>query len=100
MSIFEMLYLQDLVDQELHKELQLRNLVAHLALSKQLHKMQMEYDVEDCVPAGKKSESFAEFLTRNHPGTNTSSFTTSVSGVCEQYGAMTLYDQGDKREIS
>ena len=64
MYLFEMLYLQDLVDEKLHKELHLRNLVAHVALSKRLHEMQMEYNVEDCVPAGKKSESFSEFLTR------------------------------------
>jgi hypothetical protein len=100
MSIFAMLYLQDPVDQKLHKELQLRNLVAHIALSKQLHKIQMEHDVDNCVPAGKKSESFAKFLTRNQPETNTSSSAASISDVCEQYGAMTLYEQEDKREIS
>ena len=100
MYLFEMLYLQDLVDEKLHKELHLRNLIAHVALSKRLHEMQMEYDMEDCVPAGKKSESFTEFLTRTHPGTNTSSSTASMSGLCEQYGAMTLYDHENNKEIS
>jgi hypothetical protein len=57
MYLLEMLYLQDLVDEKLHKELHLRNLIAHVALSRRLHEMQMEYDMEDCVPAGKKSES-------------------------------------------
>lgn len=95
-----MLYLQDLVNEKLHKELHLRNLIAHMALSKRLHKMQMEYDVEDCVPAGKKSESFTEFLTRTHPGTNTSSSTASISGICEQYGAMMLCDHENNKEIS
>ena len=52
--------------------------------------MHIDYDVEDCVPAGKKSEFFAEFLTRDHSGTNTSSSTTSMSNLCKQYGAMKL----------
>lgn len=95
-----MLYLQDLVDEKLHKELRLRNLIAHVALSKQLHEMQMEYGVEDCVPAGKKSESFTEFLTRTHPGKNTSSSTALMSGLCEQYGAITLYNHENNKEIS
>jgi hypothetical protein len=64
-----------------------------MVLSKRLHEMQMELDVEDCVPARKKSESFAEFLTRNQPATKTSSSTTSMSNLCEQYGAMTLWAQ-------
>jgi hypothetical protein len=96
MYLFEMLCLQDLVDEKLHKETHLRNLVAHVVLSKRLHEMQMEYDVEDCVPAGKNSESFAEFHARNHLGTNTSSSTASISNLCEQYGSMVLYDNGDK----
>lgn len=100
MYLFEMLYLQDLVDEKLHKELHLRNLVAHLALSKRLHEIQTDFDAEDCVPAGKKSESFTEFLTRTHPGTNTSSSTVSMSDLCEQYGAMTLCDQENNKEIS
>jgi hypothetical protein len=100
MYLFEILYLQDLVDEKLYKELHLRNLVAHVALSKRLHEMQMEYDVEDCVPAGKKSESFSEFLTRTQAGTNTSSSTASMSDLCEQYGAMALYDNGDNKKIS
>jgi len=62
--------------------------------------MQMEYDVEDCVPAGKKSESFSEFLTRTQAGTNTSSSTAAMSGLCEQYGAMTLCDHENNKEIS
>lgn len=96
-----MLYLQDLVDEKLHKELHLRNLVAHVALNKRLHEMQIEYDVEeDCVPAGKKSESFSEFLTRTQAGTNTSNSTSVMSGLCEQYGAMTLGDHENNMEIS
>jgi hypothetical protein len=98
MYLFHMLYLQDLVDEKLHKESHLRNLVAHMVLSKRLHEMQMEYDVEDCVPAGKKSESFAEFRTRTQTGTNISSSTASTSDFCEQYGAMTLYDHWDNKE--
>jgi len=98
MYLFEMLYFQDLVDEKLHKELHLRNLVAHMALSKRLHEIQMDYDAEDCVPAGKKSEPFAEFLTRTHPGTNTSSSTEPMSGLCEQYGEMTLYDNGNNKK--
>ena len=100
MYLFEMLYLQGLVDEKLHKESHLRNLVAHMALSKRLHEMQMEYDVEDCVPAGKNSESFAEFHARNHPGTSTSSSTAEMSDLCKQYRAMALYDNGDNKEIS
>ena len=92
----EMLHLQHLVYEKLRKELQLRNLVAHMAVSKQLHEMEMGYDVEYRVPSGKKSESFAEFLRNNAHGTNTSSSTASLSDVCEQYGAMTLYGRGDK----
>jgi hypothetical protein len=95
-----MLYLQNLVNEKLHKELRLRNLIAHVALSKRLHEMQMEYDVEDYVPAGKKSESFTEFLTHTHPRTNTSSSMASMSGLCEQYGAMTLCDHKNNKEIS
>ena len=93
-----MLYLQDLVYENLRKELPLRNLVAHVAVSKRLHEMEMEYDVEYCVPTGKNSESFAEFLRSNLHGMNTSSSMTSLSGICEQYGAMTLYGRGDKEE--
>jgi hypothetical protein len=100
MYLFEMLCLQDLVDEKLHKEAHLRNFVAHMALSKRLYEMQMAYDVEDCVPAGKNSESFAEFHARNHTGTNTSSSMASMSDLCEQYGAMALYDNGDNKEIS
>jgi hypothetical protein len=92
MYLFEMLYLQDIVVEKLHKESRLRNLIAHMALGKRLYEMQMEYDVEDCVPAGKKSESLAEFRTRTQIGTNISSSTASTSDFCEQYGAMTLYD--------
>ncbi len=99
MYLFEMLYLQGLVDEKLHKEAHLRNFVAHIALSKRLHEMQMEYDVEDCVPARKTSGSFAEFHG-NHTGTNTSSSTASMSDLCEQYGAMTLCDSGDNKETS
>lgn len=98
MYLFEMLYLQDLVDDKLHKESHLRNLIAHMALSKRLHEMQMEYDIENCVPAGKKSESFTKFCTRTQTGTNMSSSTASTSDFCEQYGAMTLYDHGDDKE--
>jgi hypothetical protein len=95
-----MLYLQDLVYRKLYKESHLRNLVAHMALSKQIHGIQMEYDEEACVPAGKESESFAEFLARNQPVTTTSSSTTSVSNLCEQYEAITLYDLWDKKARS
>jgi hypothetical protein len=98
MYLFEMLYLQDLVDGKLHKESHLRNLVAHMALSKRLHEVQMEYDMEDCVLAGKKSEYFAEFCTRTQTGTNMSTSTASTSHFCEQYGAMTLYYHGDNKE--
>ena len=91
-----MLYLQHLVYEKLRKELQLRNLVAHVALSRRLHGMEMEYDMEYCVPTGKRSKSFAEFLRSNFHGTNTSSSTASLSDVCEQYGAMTLYGCGDE----
>lgn len=104
MYLSEMLYLQHLVYEKLRKELPLRNLIAHMALSKQLHKIEieydMEYDMEYCVPTGKKSESFAEFLRSNTHGTDTSSSTASLSGICEQYGAMSLYDHGDKKETS
>jgi hypothetical protein len=104
MYLSEMLYVQDLVDEKLREELHLRNLVAHLALSKRLHEMKMgndmEYDTEYCVPTGKTSESFAEFLSSNHPGTNASSSTASLSSLCEQYEAMTLYNHGDKKETS
>ena len=98
--LFQMLYLQDLVEQKLQKESHLRNLIAHMALSKRLHEMQMDYDAEICVPAGKESESFAEFLARNQPGATTSSSTTSVSNLCEQYEAITLHDSWDEKEAS
>ena len=87
-----MLHLQHLVYEKLRKELQLRNLVAHMAVSKQLHEMEMGYDVEYRVPSGKKSESFAEFLARKQPGTTTSGSSTLMSNICEQYEAITLYD--------
>jgi hypothetical protein len=60
MYLSEMLFLQNLVYEKLRKELRLRNLVAHVALSKRLHELRMgnymEYDMEYCVPTGKKSE--------------------------------------------
>jgi hypothetical protein len=63
--LFQMLYLQDLIEQKLQKESHLRNLIAHIALSKRLYEMQMYYDAEICVPAGKERESFAEFLAQD-----------------------------------
>ena len=102
MYLSEVLYLQHLVYEKLRKELPLRNLVAHVALSKRLHEIEMgydmEYDMEYCLPTGKKSESFAEFLSNNQPGTNASSSKASLSGLCEQYGAMTLHDHGNKEK--
>jgi hypothetical protein len=88
-----MLYLQDLVVEKLHKESHLRNLVAHMALGKRLQEMLMEYNVEDCVPAGKTSQSFAESYSPNQPGPNTSNATTPMSNLCEEYGTMTLDDR-------
>ena len=92
MYLFEIMYLQDLVNGKLHRESHLRNLVAHMALSRRIHEIQMEHDVEGCVPAGKASESFAEFLARKQPGTTTSGSSTLMSNICEQYEAITLYD--------
>jgi hypothetical protein len=58
MYLFEMLYLQGLVDEKLRKESHLRNLIAHMALRKRLHEQQMEHDWEDCMSAEKNSELF------------------------------------------
>jgi hypothetical protein len=94
-----MLYLQNLVNKKLHKELRLRNLIAHVALSKRLHKMQIEYNVEDYVPAEKKSKSFTEFLTHTHPRTNTLSSIALMSGLYKQYRAITLYNYKNNKKI-
>jgi hypothetical protein len=92
MSLFQMLYLQDLVVNKLHKETHLRNLVAHMALSKRLQEIQMEDNLEHYVPSRKKSESFADFQFRNPYGvpewTNTSRSATSMYNICKEYAAM------------
>jgi hypothetical protein len=89
MYLFEILYLQDLIIKKLYKELYLRNLVVHIALGKRLQEMQIEYNIEDYIPAEKKSESFVKFGSRN-----LSSSTTLMSNICKEYRMMTLYDDG------
>ena len=61
MYLFEMLYLQDLINERLYKELHLRNLIIYIALSKQLYEMQIEYNMENCVLAKKKSKSITDY---------------------------------------
>ena len=67
-------------------------------LGKQLYKMQIEYNMEDCVPARKKSKSPIEFYTYTQIGTNISSSTASTSNFYNQYGAITLYNYWDNKE--
>lgn len=78
-----------------------RNLVPQLVLSKRLHAMQIGDNVGDCVPAGKKSESFAEFHARNHLGTNTSSSTalTFMSSIGQRL-YMTMGEIRKYRKVS
>jgi hypothetical protein len=99
-SLFQILSLQDLVDQKLYKESHVRNLVAHMALSKRLQDIQMEYDLEHCVATGKKSESFAEFQLRNSSRvpdwTNKSISATSIYDLSEEYAGMTLVSHLDR----
>ena len=61
--------------------------------------MQIEYNIADCVPARKKSESFAKFYIYTQTGINMSSSTALMSGLYKQYRAIILYNYRDNKDI-